>query len=37
MLQIVLRARNIHTSSDIVAIDDIEYSSDAPEPFAPSV
>ncbi|VDK77990.1 unnamed protein product [Litomosoides sigmodontis] len=35
--KVVFRARNIHTSSDIVAIDDIEYRSASSDSFAPSI
>lgn len=34
IFQIVFRARNIRTPSDIVAIDEIEYSNSPPKAFA---
>ncbi|EFO24505.2 hypothetical protein LOAG_03975 [Loa loa] len=35
--KIVFRARNIHTPSDIVAVDEIEYSNYPPKAFSSSV
>lgn len=34
VFQIVFRARNIHTPSDIIAIDDIEYNKDSTKALA---
>uniref|UniRef100_A0A1I7VSG6 MAM domain-containing protein n=1 Tax=Loa loa TaxID=7209 RepID=A0A1I7VSG6_LOALO len=36
-LDIVFRARNIHTPSDIVAVDEIEYSNYPPKAFSSSI